>query len=163
MDRENSSKTKSRSLSIFEFFEILQLEYLTAKIRCRIYPSDYDKEYYKRVMDGKKKKIEDIATRNLLPSIFNDNNTKEDLYKRLYGSGGTPQFMYRNEEDRNKRAHLDLQHYYSVGAEVKVSTEDGYVVGEIYKVHLEKGVIFIKLRGEEQNTPHSIQNVTRII
>lgn len=161
--KNSSEKSKSRNLSIFEFFEILQLEYMTAELRKRIYPKPADKRYYTKVMSFKKDKIADIASRNTLPSIFNSVEEKRNLYRKFYNEKGLPNFVYRNDQDEEKFAPQDREHYYSQGAEVKVHTDEGIIVGEIYEVNFSKSIIFVKPRGEEESKPHSISNITRII
>ena len=60
----------SRSLSVAEYFHVIQREYLMAEFRRKIYFSPKDKRYFSRVMEFKREKIEDIAKRNQLMSIF---------------------------------------------------------------------------------------------
>ena len=70
---------KNRNLSVAEYFLIIQKEYLIAEFRKKIYFSKNDKIYYQRVMDGKKNKINDIAKRNRLDSIFNNSEKMEEI------------------------------------------------------------------------------------
>ena len=70
---------KNRNLSVAEYFLIIQKEYLIAEFRKKIYFSKNDKIYYQRVMDGKKNKINDIAKRNRLDSIFNNSENLAEL------------------------------------------------------------------------------------
>lgn len=157
---------KSRHLSIYDFLEILQLEYLTAELRKKIYRKDDDIAYYSKVMKFKKQKILDISKRNTLPCIFDNEETKYNMYDKIYNSTGYPKFVYRDEEDRLTNEIKDKRHYYAKGSEVKVSSENNeIIIGEIYKVNLEKGIIFVKPRGESKEAvkPHPMENVMRII
>lgn len=157
---------KSRHLSIYDFLEILQLEYLTAELRKKIYRKEDDVAYYSKVMKYKKQKILDIAKRNTLPSIFDSEETKYTLYDKVYNGKGYPTFVYRDEDDRLANEIKDKRHYYARGGEVKVSCEENkIIIGEIYKVNLEKGIIFVKPRGGSKDDvkPHSMENVMRII
>lgn len=161
--KNSSEKLKSRHLSIFELFEVLQLEYMTAELRKRIYPKLSDKSYYMKVMSFKKDKVIDIATRNNLSSIFSSKDEKRNLYNKFYNEKGLPNFVYRNEYDREKLALQDRAHYYVKGTEVKVHVDDKIIIGEIYEVNFSKSIIFIKPRGEEEVKPYPIGNITRII
>ncbi len=157
---------KSRHLSIYDFLEILQLEYLTAELRKKIYRKEDDTAYYTKVMKFKKQKILDIAKRNSLPCLFDSEETKYKMYDKIYNKKGYPSFVYRNEEDQLTNELKDKRHYYAKGSEVKVTCENNeIIIGEIYKVNLTKGIIFVKPRGEsiDEVKPHSKENVMRII
>ena|SRR6266478_5669375 len=78
------SENKSRDLSVFQLFEILQEEFLICELRSRIYPISKHQEYWKQTMEKKKEKILDIAKRNSLPCIFDDHRIKQDLKKELF-------------------------------------------------------------------------------
>ena len=54
------TKKKTRNLSVAEYFLVIQKEYLIAEFRKKIYFSKNDKNYYQRVMNGKREKIEMI-------------------------------------------------------------------------------------------------------
>ena len=58
---------KSRNVAPLEFLDVLQLEYINAIIRSKIYPRVADKDHYRKVAKGKEEKIKDIAFRNNLP------------------------------------------------------------------------------------------------
>jgi hypothetical protein len=163
MENSKIATSKTRHLSIYEFLEILQLEYLTVELRRKIYPKQKDKAYYTKVMLHKKQKIQDIAVRNVLPSLFTSPEIKQALYRRLFQEKGLPNFVYRDEKDKQALHHLDVENYYAKGAEVKVFCEEQIIIGEIYEVHLDKKVIFIKPRGSESLKPYSMDSVTRII
>ena len=83
---------KNRNLSVAEYFLIIQKEYLIAEFRKKIYFSKNDKIYYQRVMDGKKNKINDIAKRNRLDSIFNNSEKMEEMRAELFDKLGKPKF-----------------------------------------------------------------------
>ena len=92
--------TKTRDISIYTFFEKLQEEWVVAELRYKIYPKKKDREFWKKVMEGKKEKINNIADRNAIPSIFSNNEIKQVLYQRIYTEGGLPNFIYKNEDQR---------------------------------------------------------------
>lgn len=124
-------KLKSRNQSIFEFFETLQVEWLCADLRSRIYPKIKDKEYWKRVKDGKQQTIENIAEKNKLPTVFTDQDLLSALEARIYRSKGYPIFAYRNEEQRQLQEPLDLLYYYNKGVEVRCEIFGETKVGKV--------------------------------
>lgn len=99
---------KNRNLSVAEYFLIIQKEYLIAEFRKKIYFSKNDKIYYQRVMDGKKNKINDIAKRNRLDSIFNNSEKMEEMRAELFDKLGKPKF---------EMSPTDIENYYAIGNE----------------------------------------------
>lgn len=99
---------KNRSLSVAEYFLIIQKEYLIAEFRKKIYFSKNDKIYYQRVMDGKRNKINDIAKRNRLDSIFNNSEKMEEMRAELFDKLGKPKF---------EMSPTDIENYYASGNE----------------------------------------------
>lgn len=147
---------KTRDLTIYEYFEVLQLEYIVAELRKKIYPSLNDQGYYTRVMGQKKEKIDDIAERNNLPSIFNDKKIKKIQYNKIYSSFGLPNFLYTDKEHENKYAVLDRKFYYFPGSEVKIIIEGEMKVGNIDSVDFneDKAVIIVKKQTYELPLTH---------
>jgi len=148
------SENKDRHISILKFFEVLQREYYIAEIRKKIYPSPKDKKYYKKVMDFKKQKIEDIALKNNLDSIFNNDEEKRNYILQIYPVIGLPKFELTND---------DIINYYNEGAEVRVNIEEKKLTGHIVRATLEKNLVFVKLKGESIEKPFNFQVVTRIL
>lgn len=99
---------KNKNLSVAEYFLIIQKEYLIAEFRKKIYFSKNDKIYYQRVMDGKKNKINDIAKRNRLDSIFNNSEKMEEMRAELFDKLGKPKF---------EMSPTDIENYYASGNE----------------------------------------------
>lgn len=97
---------KTRNLSVSEYFEVIQKEYLIANFRKKIYYNPKDKKYYEKVMRFKRQKIEDIAKRNNLLSIFNSEEKMNEIRNELFDKLGKPKFQL-NE--------TDLRNYYSAG------------------------------------------------
>lgn len=112
MDRQN------RKLSPAEYYMQIQREYLIAQFRSKIYFSPKDKRYWKKVMRYKADKINSIASRNKLHSIFNSDEKMEDFFKKLFCSNGRPRFELTDEDWKN---------YYTVG-------NDFSYHGEIYNL-----------------------------
>lgn len=152
---------KSRSLSPYQFFEIVQIEYICAILRARIYKSKKDKEFWNKVATGKKVKIEEIAHRNSLPTIFTDSDLNETLSKRVYIEQGSPCFVYRNEEHKLEQQYYDLYYYYNEGSEVRFLLDTEMVVGSIveYKVY---GTT-IKVKYKEETLVLPVHQVMRVL
>ena len=99
---------KTRNLSVAEYFDVIQREYYIAEFRRKIYYSPKDKRYYGRVMEHKRAKIEDIATRNHLDSIFNSKSKATEIRSKLFDEHGRPRF---------EMTHDDKSNYFSAGNE----------------------------------------------
>lgn len=92
-------KGKSRSLSTAEYFIVIQMEYLQAEFRRKIYFSPKDKKYYDKVITYKKQTIEKIAERNELRSIFTSKEKMEEIKKRCFRNGnGFPLFALSEKD-----------------------------------------------------------------
>lgn len=114
-------KHKDKNQTIIEFLEALQNEYVVAELRSKIYPKQKDKRYWKdRVMQGKKDKIQQIAERNNLPTIFNDQRVKDTVYFNIYDISGFPKFVYKNDEERQELEDKDFNNYYMHNTEFKI-------------------------------------------
>ncbi len=163
----NSNKRKSRDQRFFEYFITLQKEYIVAEMRKKIYPDIKGKEKSEEIMEGKKKKIFDMAMKNNIKTIFPDMKVGElslydaqlriDLYREIYGNGGLPNFIYRDEDQKSKLGFKDKKCYFMIGSEVK--TPDG--IGSIQQVDLEKDIWYIKVKSEIQEFP--MKEVSRIL
>lgn len=101
-------KNKTRNLSTAEYFIVIQKEYLIAEFRKKIYFSKNDKNYYQRVMNGKREKIESISKRNRLVNIFNNSAKMEEMRNELFDRLGKPKF---------EMSQIDIDNYYAVGNE----------------------------------------------
>ena len=157
-------KGKSRDQSLYEYLECLQLEFITCELRKKVYFKKKDKSFYQRTMDRKKEKIEDIAGRNFLPTIFSDDIVKENMYARVYKQHGYPNFIYNSDADREEFLEKDMEHYYSEGAEVRVLMENEKVeIGTVEERFFDKELIHVKLRNGQATNPYPMNRVTRIL
>lgn len=147
MTKEKLNRVKGRNLTFEEFFETLQLEYIVAELRWKIYSSEKDKTYYKeREMDGKKVTIQEISSRNNFKDIFNDLDTQNKYYSQIYNEWGLPNFIYRNQEDRETRRKIDIYNFFKRGIEVSVKLDTGEIVkGKITFTNLEKSTVSVKI------------------
>lgn len=131
---------KTRNLSASEYFMEIQREYLIADFRKKISFSPKDKRFFQKVCDFKAIKINDIATRNHLKSILNDNSMMEEVRVQLFGTDGIPRF---------ELSETDIQNYYSIG-------NDFAYDGKIYSLCSIEGnelTLFSKFGGDSQTVP----------
>lgn len=124
INNKKDNIVKTRDLSYYQYYTQLQLEYIVAELRKKIYPSQKDKLYYQKVMDGKKRIIQDISLRNSLKSIFSCEEEKRDKYSQIYTSP-YPNFLYKDKEDKENRQYKDKIFYYMAGSEINIAFPDG--------------------------------------
>lgn len=122
---------EERKLSTYQYFEILQVEWLVADLRCRIFTAEKDKSFWHRVREGKRVKIESIAEKNKLPTIFTDDDLRRDLENRIYNDYSYPNFHYKDEAHKQAQGYWDLLNYYAKGVEVRYEYCDEVKVGTI--------------------------------
>jgi len=127
---------KTRNLSVAEYFDVIQREYYIAEFRKKIYYNPKDKRYYGRVMGHKMEKIQDIAERNHLDSIFTSVSKAAEIRGSLFDVTGRPRF---------ELTETDRENYYSTGNEFSYRggvwvldsiQEDGQLV--LYSSHDER-------------------------
>ena len=156
-----SNLRKTRNLSIYELFEILQKEYIICILRSKIYPYQKHKQYWTFVAEKKKEKILDIANRNILPNIFSSPEVKSSFEKHIYGENGFPKFIYRDDEHREKQEKWDYINYFSIGSEVKIIIEGQIKVGKVIRFDLQTRTVSISLG--EKTMRLEASEVTRIL
>ena len=155
------TKPKSRHLTTYEFFEVIQIEYLCAQLRARIYPKPHDKTFWNRVAEGKKQTIESIASRNRLPSIFTDSDQESALSRRVYRENTYPIFTYRDEQARLNQEYFDLLYYYDVNTDVRFVFDGEQLIGKVKNYKPFDKNIVVDVEGKEYQVPISI--VSRIL
>lgn len=137
----------NRKISFNDFFACLQREYLVAELRYKIYEKPKDKNYYlnKEIL-GKKKTIEEIASRNNYPCIFTDTWLRDKYKSEIYNEWGLPNFIYRSNEDREGRRPKDIVAYFHKGVEVIVKLNSGEIVdGIVFWTDLENHTVRVKI------------------
>jgi hypothetical protein len=100
---------EQKNLSVVEYYNILQREYLIAEFRSKIYISPNDKRYYKRVMQYKRNKIDDIAKRNNLDSIFTNAILNQECRDSLF-EYGKPLFEMNAKDEE---CYFSVGNYFS--------------------------------------------------
>ena len=158
----NNKKTRHQSL--YEHLESLQLEYIQAELRRKIYPKQKDKNFLDKVLKYKKLKIDDIARRNSLPSIFSSKTVKDQYRNKIWNDIGIPSFIYKDEINREEFELKDFRYYFASGSEVKVLLDGAVGVGEIIQSpNIGDEFITIKLKGDQESRAFPIDYITRIL
>lgn len=159
---DNSKKEKTRKLSVYEFFQILQIEWIIADLRVRIYPLETDKIYWNKVKEGKRRIIDNIAEKNMLPTIFVDDEMKRALEHKVYRDKGIPNFLYRDEENKQKQEPLDLIYYYIKGADVRFEYFGELKIGKI-KSYIPPNTYCLIEYEDSKELKVELTEVTRIV
>lgn len=159
-----NTTTKSRDLSIFDYIEVLQEEYLCYDIRSKIYRFKDHKDYWNIVKEGKKRAITDICKRNTLPSIFTSPVEMERVGKKIYMGLCYPNFLYRDEKFRERWQDWDEKNYFSKGSDVKIELVAGtFVRGVIIQYSFETKRALVKIEGENVVREINKYQATRIM
>lgn len=153
---------QERSLSVLEYLEVLQREYLVADLRRRIYPKPKDKNYFTRVMDRKRKRIEDIASRNKIPTIFSSDQEMDRVREDVYGPNGYPQFTYRDLEEEQELKYKDFKYYYRTNSDVRIQVDDQVLIGKLIDF-VDENIVEVKVRKEENSRNVALEHITRIL
>jgi hypothetical protein len=160
---------KSREQKFHEFFIILQKEWIVAELRYIIYTEESMRVKSKEIMEGKKKKIYDIAFKNSIKTIFPDlklGNTslydeclKDKLYDEIYRpGGGLPHFIYRDDRQKSILAGVDRRCYYSIGSKFNVVNSD--LIGIIETVDFVNSHVL--LRFDNGKAIYDLKEITRL-
>lgn len=159
---ESLKKEKSRNLSVYQFFQILQVEWIVADLRSKIYPKKKDKEYWNKVKEGKEKIFQQIAEKNHLPTIFTDEEMRRLLELEVYKPQGLPAFLYKNDSHKEAQEPLDLTYYYCKGAEVRFEVFGEQKIGKVKSYLPYQYVITVTDLDGKDFSVH-VEHVTRIL
>ncbi len=139
---------KSRHIPISDYFSILQLEYISYKLREISYQKKYA-EKYKGYCRGKKEKIDSIATRNCIPSIFTSETMREKYMTQFFNEWGLPNFTYKDKASETMMGRWDKYYYFAKGTSVKFKDQDDSVLtGVIQENNVEEGIAVVSYMGD---------------
>lgn len=159
---KNSNNKSSRYLTPYQYFEVVQIEWIVAELRRKIYVKKEDREFWKKVAEGKRVTIENISQRNRLPNIFTDLDLLSSLERRIYREETYPLFIYKDEETKLSQEYLDLLYYYYPNTEVSFLHHSGeWYVGKVVSYKSPLTSIVISYEGE--NYTLNIKSVRRIL
>ena len=136
--------SKNRHLSSFDYLEILQEEYICNDIRTKIYIRRADKDHYRRVLESKKKKIQSIAEKNSLSTIFDNEELYKKYWHRVVPIWGIPHFIYNQSKD------VQEDKFPYKGTLVKYLIEGQYQYGFTIEVLFEDGLVLITPMNEQE-------------
>ena len=154
---------KTRHLTTYEFLDILQVEFVVTELRRKIYTKKKDKTFFTKVLSKKREKIEDISSRNNLPSIFDDEYTKELYYSKVYTIFGLPDFHYTTDEQVQEYKNKDIYYYYTLGSQFRVVDSNPIMVGVLKQVNLDNNTCTLKIKGSPETKTLHLENISRII
>lgn len=144
---------KDRDISILDFFNALQREYISLEIRSKIYVSRKTKEYFYKLMAKKKDAIVSLARRNNLPSIIEDEGKYFDLWKDMVPKFGFPKLVY-NVGGLSKE---QLTFPYK-----DTAVQVGERYGLAYRVNFDENTVDVILYGDEKPTTFNRSDVQRL-
>lgn len=156
-----------RQMTISEYLERLQQEYVCAEIRSLIYTRESDKAYWGRVMSGKEEKIKDICSRNNLRNIFDSEEIKKRIWSGILGDKGLPKFIYKNDAQRLGDGNFpgmqekDIRSYYCTGTEVRIGDNVNYETGIIRDMDFFEEKVSVEVK--EEIKEYDFEIVTRIL
>jgi hypothetical protein len=130
-------------ISLLEYFNRLQKEYLLYEIRLKIYPSAREKQKFRSILEYKRNKIEDISQKNNLMNIFNSDIKKLEIENEFFDELGVPRelsskdkyFYYRINGDFSFQGHAVKLLWYDFS---KNEAEIEYKNGQKSMVNLSK-------------------------
>lgn len=142
MDRP---KFKSRDISVGDLFTNLQLEYISYKVRELIYLRPEDKKKFNDICEKKREKIEIIATKNCLPTIFNNIKSQGKYLKIFFKEWGLPNFQYRDAYKKKVYGWWDPIYYFKDKVDIKYTDSKDIILGHIIKYDAHKEILKIKV------------------
>ena len=117
-------KRKSRSIPLMDYYDILQLEFLSYYFRYTLYEKKEFKIKYFEFCTKKKKTIEKLAFRNCFPSIFNNEEYFQKKLDIFLGESGMPDFKYRDAHQEKHLSYWDKVYYFQKGVKVDYVKSD---------------------------------------
>lgn len=161
-------RSRSRKLSILDYFRVLQVEALNAELRSRIYTKKSDRNFWKSTYEKKKQAALDIAERNKvgntpLPSIFTDEEMMASIRAEVYGTGGFPSFTYANEEQSIAQSYLDSMCYYAIGTEVACDSFGEIIYGKVKSYIPNSKTVEVERITDKEVITMPISHTTRIL
>jgi len=156
----NETTTKSRDLSLTDFYSILQQEYISYFIRTKIYPPEYAKKYETYCV-CKKEKIEKIGMKNGLPSIFNSTSIRDRYLEKFFNAYGLPNFEYRDEASIRIMGKWDAVYWFGEGTSIKVRINGEMILTTVIKNLFNQEMVVADVNGETQ--PLNYAYIARIV
>jgi len=141
-------RQKSRDISVGDLFTNLQLEYISYKVRELIYTRPEDKKKFNDICGKKREKIEAIASKNCLPTIFNNSNSQEKYSRSFFKDWGLPNFQYRDEYKKKVYGWWDPIYYFKDKVDIKYNNGKEVFLGSIVRYNAYDEVVSIDIEGK---------------
>lgn len=116
---------KSRDISVYDFLQALQQEYVCLEIRSKIYVHKNDRDYFKKLMDKKQQNIITLADKNALTTIFDSDEEYLKIWNKIVPKYGMPALIYNIVNVTDKQLTFPYK-----GTVVEVLLEEKYGVTE---------------------------------
>lgn len=137
--------TKSRDIPIQDLYTLLQLEFISYKIREKIYKRQEDKKKFNDICNMKRKKIENMSSKNCIPSIFNSSPEYLQKYiSKFINDFGIPNFQYRDDYKTKIYGHWDKIYWFYRGTEIKTMIKGELKLGTVEKCHDDNVTIIVE-------------------
>jgi len=132
---------ESRHISVYDYLQALQQEYICLEIRNKIYVHKNDRDYFKKLMDKKSDNILALAKKNRLPCIFDDEAEYMGAWNKIVPEYGLPHFIYNIHNVSPKQLEFPYK-----GTVVQVIGSDKYGVTE--RVNFNDNTVTVMLNGQ---------------
>lgn len=141
-------KRKSRNIPLQEYIPILQLEYLSYKVRSELYEAPFN-EKYREFCKKKEETIRSFALKMGRPCIFTSKSLLDKYLADFFGDGfGLPNFKYRDEYQRQSISHFDRKCYFKEGDKIEYQGEEYLVSRNLCKKDSDVFNISIQQQGK---------------
>lgn len=141
---------KTRNLSIFEFLDVLQKEFICCELRFKTYTHERQREYWRETGEKKKEKIQSISQKHNLRNILDDQNIYRIVEFTVLGEFGFPKFIYKDENQKQQIQKWDVLNYYSSNCDVLVKIGDETKNAKAVKVEeiSDNPIVLVDVQGQ---------------
>lgn len=141
---------KSRSLTNHEFIKVLQLEYLSQKLRAIIYEKPEFKKMSNDIAEKKKEKILELSEKFKIPNIFSsDESMMLFITESFLNPAGPPNFQYAPSSEK-RVSYWDLYYLFKAGQKVIVNETEC----KIFQNRINEGNVVIKKLDQVKVIPY---------
>ncbi len=155
---------EKKDLDLYQLCLALQIEYVMASLRSKIYYRKQDKEYYLDLMEKKKAKILDITGRNNLRNIFSDPHyLKGEIEPHVINKVGPPTFHYNSFQHSEMFKYSDYKCYYSVDSVVSTFVFKEKKIGKVVHYQPFQETLQFQENGSDEVIEVRVEDTTRIL
>lgn len=152
---------KSRELSIDEYLKVLQLEYLTNKVRSLIFDRPEFVKMASDIAEFKKERIELLSKRHFKSSIFMSTEEFMNFYESEFlNPFGLPNFQYSNDKKRRaSQRYWDVVHLLDKGQVVIYKDSEYPILGN----NMKDRMVCIKINKKRKNVSYSKIKIQKLV